>query len=111
MELVGETAGYLQRRRHDDDAIGLGRKAFFIHADERRVVKTLIIVETDVDMEIPSGFHGLAGAFFYLLPISLGLMLGQNDLNLIGFVVSQCACIHVGLIVHFLQRFLYFLAG
>src|SRR3712207_7225744 len=72
---------------------------------------SLIIVETDVDMEIPSGFHGLAGAFFYLLPISLGLMLGQNDLNLIGFVVSQCACIHVGLIVHFLQRFLYFLAG
>lgn len=70
--------------------------AILIDRLERKVVKTLIIEEIYIDMEVAQGFHCFAGTLFYLLPIGFRLMLWEYDLNLVRLVVGQSAGIHVG---------------
>ena len=95
--------------RHDNHAVGPQCKACFAFLPERRIVEAFVINEPYVDVEVAPRLHGLVRALFDFLPVSLLLVLRNEKIESVGFVVCQRTCIHVRLVVHLLKGLLHFL--
>ena len=109
MENISELSCYVYFLRHYDDAVRVRLETLRVAVDKRLVVETLIVHDLYVDVEVASYLDGFLHALFYLFPVGFRLVLRYERIEHVCLVVSQGACIDIGLIFHLLKSLLHFL--
>ena len=111
MQLFGQLPCYGERRRNHDDALRLCFQNLFRHLTERILIGALVKSDFYVDMEIAAHLFTLLCTFLNLFPVSFRFVLRDEQIEGVRFVVRQCTGVHVGLVIHLLQRLLHLFTG
>ena len=99
-QLIGKVTCHLQLCRHNNDAINLLCQTIGSGLDERRGVETLVVEYAQRDVEVATVLCGGLHALFYLVPVGLAVVLGDDADEGVVLVVGQRRGVHIGLIVH-----------
>ena len=110
MQLLGEFACHGKRCRHHDHSLGSGFQNLVGNLAERGFVRTLVELDLQVDMEITALVFTFSRTFLNLFPVSLRLVLREEEIEGVLLVVSQSTSIHVWLVIHFLEGSLHLLS-
>jgi hypothetical protein len=107
VQLIGILLCDLQVGGYDHHTIGIGRQTSVGRFAEVLVLEALVIHDLHFDMEVAVGLLGHPHPLLNLFPIGHLVMLGNKYIKGVRLVVGQCRGIHVGLVVHLLERFLH----
>ena len=107
MQAVGELAGGLKRGGHEDEAVGVLGEALLAGLGQRHGLAAVVIGDGHFYAEVAPDALALLDAELHLIPISLLLVFGNEEIKEIILVVGQSRGIHIGLIVHLLERLLH----
>ncbi len=110
MQLVGEGARDGLLCRHENHSVGVLAQALGIALCKRLCVESAVVDGSHLYMEVATKLHRLRYTVLYLFPIGNAGVLGHDAIEHILPVIGQCTGIHIGLIVHLLESFLYLLA-
>ena len=104
MQLVCELTSQLQRRWHHDDSVRLLLEYLVGGTHKGIRLEPLVIDHLDGDAEVTPPLAGCLCTFLNLFPIGFAGMFGNDAPEGVLLVVGQCRGIHIGLVVHLLQR-------
>ena len=105
---VGKLPCSVELRRHYYYSVGLLLKALLRDFGKRFEVEPLVVHHLDFDVEVAPVVACAHGALLNLVPVCLGLVFGYDAVEVVTLVACQRACVHVGVVVHFLQGFFHF---
>ena len=109
VQLLCQLACHGKRSRYHDNPRWFGFQNLLGSIAERLFAGALVELNLQVDVEITALVFTFLRTFLNLFPVSLRLVLREEEIEGVLLVVSQCTCVHVWLVIHLLEGFLHLL--